>query len=813
VRTLFSFPRLFWFLPVLVLLLPSPARALRPPARRVLRRENWKTGKNLLRPGLWRFRKGGKKVEDGSFLLDNGKDSRVRRGISQTVILNQQVPLPIVASVWSKCRDVSGGPDRNYSLYLDLVYRDGTPLWGRVTPFDTGTHGWQEKTVMIFPVKPVRQVTVNLLLRRHSGKAWFREATLKELKPPGKYILFDGLPAVSAGPGKEGFFLRDAGEDSDIFSFRGGRALGVRLAVEERRRKGIRFFRVSLKEETGKDRAVTLYFLLPLPPGKAVWLQGPGERRPLEGLGDLGSFSSFPAGGNGRLSRWPFGAVISRRRGLALGLDPGFPAFFRVSANAGTRELYLAFDLGFTKEHPGAELRFCLFTFEPEWGFPSALKAYYGIYPRAFRCRTPEQGLWMPFARISKVKGWRDFGFKFKEGTGETAWDEAHGILTFRYTEPMTWWMPLPKNLPRTREAALAEARRLAARGRGRLSLRARALFTSGFHDEAGRIPLRFRNEPWCNGAVWSMNDMPGIRGEVTAFSLHWNARIRKKYYERDSGPRLDGEYVDSSEGWVTDVLDFRRDHFAAAATPLTFSLESRRPAIFRGLVAFEYVRALSKYVHSRKRLMMANATPSRLFWLAPLLDVMGTETNWHRGGRWTPMTRERLLYRRGMCGPKPYCFLMNTRFEDFSKELVEKYMKRAVAFGMFPGFFSADASTGHYFTRPELYGRDRPLFKKYVPLCKLLAQAGWEPVPLARTTDPDLQVERFGKRYLTVFNFSEKKTISGKVEIFLETERSARELLSGREIPLRGKGRGKAFLEIRLAPEDLAVLDLRPER
>ena len=38
--------------------------------------------------------------------------------------------------------------------------------------------------------------------------------------------------------------------------------------------------------------------------------------------------------------------------------------------------------------------------------------------------------------------------------------------------------------------------------------------------------------------------------------------------------------------------------------------------------------------------------------------------------------------------------------------------MKRSLAYGMFPGYFSADASTGHYFKRPELYNRDRPLFK-----------------------------------------------------------------------------------------------------
>lgn len=88
--------------------------------------------------------------------------------------------------------------------------------------------------------------------------------------------------------------------------------------------------------------------------------------------------------------------------------------------------------------------------------------------------------------------------------------------------------------------------------------------------------------------------------------------------------------------------------------------------------------------------------------------------------------------------------------------------MKRALAYGMFPGFFSADASTGHYFTRPELYNRDRPLFKKYVPLCKAVAEAGWEPLTGAVSDNASVIVERFGWQpglcYLTVYNLADTR-------------------------------------------------------
>lgn len=298
---------------------------------------------------------------------------------------------------------------------------------------------------------------------------------------------------------------------------------------------------------------------------------------------------------------------------------------------------------------------------------------------------------------------------------------------------------------------------------------------------------------------------MPGIAGDVTDFKNKWNPQIRERLYGPKRSADLDGEYVDSSEGYVTDELDFRRDHLAAADTPLCFAFESHRPGIFRGLVAFEYVRAIARDVHARGKLMMANGAPTRLCWLAPMLEVLGTETNWRRGGRWRPMPDAEMLYRRAMCKGKPYCFLMNTRFEEFSHELVERYMKRSLAYGMFPGFFSHNASEGHYFTRPELYDRDRPLFKKYVPLCRRVAEAGWEPITLARSDDERVHVERFGRRYLTVLNDSPKKrTATITLDGLSPAGAKSRELVGGGAVAWRD-GRTK----ITLAGEDVAVIDL----
>ncbi len=133
--------------------------------------------------------------------------------------------------------------------------------------------------------------------------------------------------------------------------------------------------------------------------------------------------------------------------------------------------------------------------------------------------------------------------------------------------------------------------------------------------------------------------------------------------------------------------------------------------------------------------------------------------------------------------------------------------MRRCLAYGMFPGFFSHNASEGHYFSRPELYDRDRPLFRKYVPLCKRVAEAGWEPIPGARSDDPRIYVERFGdkpSRYLTVFNDSPARRTT-TITLDRATSDSSPELVRGGRVVWE---HGKTSLA--LDPEDVAVLEMK---
>ena len=745
---------------------------------------------NLFQADRFRPYESGFNLENGIYVCDNGSDGTARRGVVQAVTLNQTLPEPIVAELWSRAENVSGTPSGDYGIYIDLTYTDGTPLWGQTVAFPTGTRDWSQKTLTIFPQKPIRSVSMYAMFRNKSGKASFRDMKLSVLQTPDNAVLFDGVPVV---PKKQATLqIRDVVANSDFVELRErDEPFGVFPIVKN----DGQMTQVTLLNSNRKDRCLTLVYTVAVPPEGLTWSEHPRSSIAIEPNREYILTTSIPnIGSNGRLSMYPFAAVAGAQEGIGVGIDIKTPAVFRTGYHSGTGELYVAVDVALTKESPIARINFVRLAFDPKHAFRGALDAYYRQFPDYFASQTPEQGIWMPFSAISKVPNHEDFGFKFKEGHDETAWDDAHNILTFRYTEPGTWWMPIPQDLPQTYEVAIEQAKKLADRN----DPRALALFKSGMHDAEEKLVCQLRNEPWNRGAVWSINDMPEI--EEGSFALKWSPQIFDRYYGNTERGILDGEYVDSAEGYVTAPLDFRRENFAAARTPLVFAQDTRQPAIYKGLMQFEYVRKIAEDMHKNDKLMFANSTPHQLCWLVPWFDVLGTETNWNPGGRWSPESDSTMLYRRALCGAKPYCFLMNTDFTQFTYEMSERFMKRSLAYGMFPGFFSADASTKTYFSQPELYERDRPVFKKYVPLCKLVAEAGWQPITLATSSDEKVYVERFGEDYFTVFNDSqESKTTTLHFE---NSYTSFKDWVSGKtETVVNG------VLTLTFSPEGVALL------
>ncbi len=829
---------------------------------------------NLLRNADWKSPTDGvpqnwQKWEDG-FTLDanGGREGRAaavitnaqgdpQRGIFQQLELNQSEAQSLVLSGWSRAQDVSGTPDVDYSLYADLVLQDGREVWGQSVPFLTGTHDWQRASTVIAPGQPIKSIKVYALFRGHTGKVWFSDLVLGAQRAPAGGALFDGLgvktvaaPLVrnvalkktvdyatkdglslsmnDAGAiasikvnGREvksnapsGFLARDVANGSDIFAL-GDNSAALKLKLTSK----ITAFDDHLVVEgnvadlTGKDRAITLFWALPVE--AANWQWGQTMRREKRvGNEEQSNTVPFFAGANGQASLYPLANIHDEQSGLAIALDPDLASQNRLAVNGATKQFTLAYDFGLTPEKPSADFRFVIYRTDPQWGFRDALAKMGRIFPGTFEARgeAKQQGLWMPFTDVSKVQGWQDFGFRFREAAANIAtdpslkWDDANGILTFRYFEPSAWWMPMDDATPRNYENAIRDLRRIASDPGAGGHEQAQAVLSSGYRAASGRYALIFRDEPWAKGAVWSLNPDPKIVGKATGASIGWDAADKQIYADKSNGT-LDGEYLDSLEGYVTANLNFDREQFKVARAPLTFETTSNAPAQHKALLAFDYVRNQSREVHALGKLMFANSVPSRFTFLAAPLDVMGTETDWMTGGTYRPDDDDVMSLRRAMSGTKPYLLLQNTDYDKFTPPYVEKYMERSLFYGMFPDFFSANAAESPYWENPKWVDRDRPMFQKYIPLVKRVAEAGWQPLTLAKSDNSSVWLERYGAKYLTVLNSS---STAQKANVTLQAPvkfgAQSRDLVSGSPIGTRG---ADGSLALELAPEQVVVLEL----
>ena len=560
----------------------------------------------------------------------------------------------------------------------------------------------------------------------------------------------------------------------------------------------------------GGDRALALSFAVPL--DATGWLWDDDIRRSRV-IGATGCYEQTePAAcGSQRISVYPVAAVHDARRGLALALDPRHPAQFQLGYDAERRCLAINLDLALVPESEplpnAASFAFCFFPCDPRWGFRSAFDTYMRLFPDAYVVRSRDQGIWMPFSLISQIERWQDFGFRYHEGGApDHAFDRQHGILPFHYTEPFTWWMAMPDEMPRTYEAARAEQQRILREGSGRGREMATAMEASAMTDADGRWVVSFHKLPWCNGACWALNPNPSQTAQPNGASVNWNPALCAARHGPDS--LLAGEYIDSVEGYTTPELNYRRDNFRWATAPLTYDPATLKPGIFKGLAVYEYARRLSEDMHRRGKLLFGNGVPYRFSWLAPLFDIMGTETVWlDEQDQYAPPPDSQMALWRTLSGRKPYLFLQNTRFKAFDSTMVERYLQYSLFYGIYPSMFSVDAASDPYWADPSLYNRDRECFRKYQPLIREVGEADWQPVTRVRSDNPELYIERFGDGtgnavLVTLFNPTLKPQ-RGTLDFEISLGATAAERVTGATLARDAAGR----LAVDVPPQSARVL------
>ncbi len=788
-------------------------------------------------------------------------------GASQTLPLNRTNIAPLTIRGWSRAENVTGSPDNGYSLYVDIIYADDTTLWGQAVSFGCGTHDWEQRQFVLLPDKPVKSLTLHCLFRGHTGKVWFDDVSLAELPTPAGAVMFQGVPVVAAPtlaakpklpertfatkdnlkltlrdntissltiagtelatPASSGFLARDFAANSDFFTFSNGvcAELKLKLKTQITSQSDALVVEGHVADTAEKDRAVTLLFALPVDASGWRWGDDIRHQRVIAGEGEFVNSVSVPCGADGRMSRYPLAAIWNDRVGLALALDMEHPAQYRLVYHAGTRQFFIAYDFGLTTETArfpsSADFRFVLFRFDPRWGFRAALQKFYDLFPAQFAKRVKREGVWMPFTDIARVPGSEDFGFAFQEGAPNVAFDDQHDIASFVYVEPMSYWLPLAPETPRTYASALATLTNDLAGARSpEQRAMAAATFTSGIHTADDQFSLYLVKAPWCDGGVFTLNPTPGlpVRKDYPTTKADVMQEAIAAAFEKNrpaagsTNTGLDGVYLDSFE-MSGSQLNYRRDHFPFSATPLVFD-PNGRPAQLMIFNTWEFARGLAREMRARHKLMFANGVLWNFPFPAPLLDVLGSEVNWLHQGEYLPDTDVAMNFRRALCYQKPYCLLLNTDYEKFTAERVERYFQRCLFYGIWPGFFDAEASSKdpYWTSARQWYERDRPMFKKYIPLLRRVTSAGWQPITEFTCDNSQLWLERYGdpssgKCYVTVFNDTaqsqEGTVVYDRAQPSLPRNVRITELISGEKPSRDGKG-----WRVKLAPQSVALLE-----
>ncbi|MCE5239392.1 hypothetical protein LLH23_13005 [bacterium] len=593
-------------------------------------------------------------------------------------------------------------------------------------------------------------------------------------------------------------------------------------------------FRCAVKGQDGPDRGLILRFSLPVDATGWRWYDdmqtssviGPGKTYEnvdaLRAYADMPEWKDKPALRMGYANRnfctviaeapGATGAMNRAATGLVLAVPVDKPCMFRTAYDGAAKRLDLVYDFalsGLTRKPYEVEFEFDLYACDGAWGMRSALQKYYALYPEQFKVYVPRQGQWMAFSRLSEIDNANEFGFGLQEGAPEPQYDDKIGVLDCTYYTHAGMGANLPKPYDPEKDPLPSYDEQVKAVNE---AFR-RNMGEEGIYDLVGtRKPDgKLAVEKWVVYAhlIAQFNLDP---------ELPWGQWLVERTIKttesvkQGKGGDLDGFYYDG----LTHGLNYNRDHFKTTDAPLLWDPAHQQAFLNNFYSAIEFARATAELLRPRGQITMMNGGLSESFYVVPWLDVLGAETG-------LIIPRSGFNSVRSILYHKPFMTLLKGNYEQrIGYAEMELFMKRCLAYGVYPGFFDWPPSGlgpgGQYWNHSRYYERDRDLFRKYQPLCQALATAGWEPVTCARSSDPNVYVERFGPGssgvvWLTLLNEQKQAlpttlTVDAKALGLNPANLRATEITSGQTLTAPAQG-GSVALALTVPAEGVAVVQL----
>ncbi|MFA4016468.1 MAG: hypothetical protein RUDDFDWM_001578 [Candidatus Fervidibacterota bacterium] len=532
-----------------------------------------------------------------------------------------------------------------------------------------------------------------------------------------------------------------------------------------------------------EDRAVTVYFALPVVRDKWQWWDSVAIARTAEDEQSELHYleTGVHYGLNGAHSKYPLGALtLKGQGGLTLAVRMDEPVVHRIAYNPQLSLFYIAIDFGLVPEKRidgtplwEAPFRILVYRHDHAWGFRSALQRYYDFFPQFFLKRVKREGGWYVWGNMAETKDALEAGFAFHWGPRDATavkWDNEHNVIALFYIEAQTYQQShqdfekaptVDEVIERLKKLTVGDAQELskvlattyrvyplAHTGediKTRIQETAQVVWQSANHNAFGQPYCSIGRYGWMQnrwGAILSCNLAPKLPNGKGWFNIHRVILPALEAMEK-LGAKYDGIALDSLGGYGEAIrVNYRREHFRYSRFPLSFSSLHYQPVQVAFFTTVEWLNELSKLLHPKGMVFMANCswgtTPGWLTFSAPYIDIFGAEHPFFAD----PDFIRAIAYRKP-CTDLPY------------KPRPEWEVAWHLLHGIFPG-----------------YGNDLQTLRNYAQLLQRLSSAGWEPITGARVDPPTVRLERFGKDseiYLVAHN-TEEKQVKATIHLELDT-------------------------------------------
>jgi len=645
------------------------------------------------------------------------------------------------------------------TLYLIERGSDGGALQRGVNG-PTGTSDWTEVDLTFTTGPLAATASFKAEVFSGSGTAWLDEVQLLDVFGGRAPVPFGGT--VSSDEDGLTQTARVAGLDLRVRYTSVGSAIRVDA---------------TLTDSTGSDRAVEVEFRLPLQISGASWehnlatsvLISPGTR--YENL-----YTGFGAQTH---SNYPFATVRSDEAAVSMAVPMG-PQMQRFSYDSvsGFRS---AWDLGLspaaTKTRSRAAFSFYIYTQAPRWGMRAAAEKYYELEPASFASNSSIEGSWTLASRdtLGRVANSQDFGWGFLLPSNMGTLADSKGLATLHYVDPVGWFRNFPEyrgsTTPPPYGALVGALVSDAETGTGvtvdgtPINEMAQATINSSPFDPSGLYQV-FANSYFWYGKrlhIYPVSPDP----DIPAPSM-WSV-VKKYRVDTKLGGTTDGIFLDDITATFGNVENHRRSLWAHSDLPLSFSYTSRKVVLYDGFSIGEFCTGMSAYLHSEGLVQAASINPGSYVWFAASQDMLGGEAE---GAE----TADRAYLRRTLGYSKPWSNLLvnDTTSDAADAATVLKYLRQALLLGYFPG------AAGEYWNSPAAYERDRPLWKKYIPLIRKIVEAGWKPIPYATSSDPGVLLERFDRGSESPFYLTAQNSGGGSSTFQITLEGASLGLIEG---------------------------------